>query len=599
MRIFGSFAVVVVALGVVSFSATSHAQVASGVPGDQIDDIPVTIGGVKELFTAVRDAGDANQWYYIPDKPRVSESQGADGKAEPDFTLVRYQMRDPQDPTKEVAGGVLVFSARLAVPADAHTQIVDAIAKKTNNKTFRLGPMPIKSSRVHMYAPDGKFVTSAAQGEGVGPAYSAQKMTFSVNLTQVGTQVLDAMSDSAGIPLYVDMTYRRLTPKMGFKIKVNWESLQKHYSNDKQFRAQASYYGLFGGSADVKASTIRDTLEKGGHIKVESVTGEQFKPEDVERVMQSFISRINQTILEMNKPPEKIEAAKSGLADAKGTFVSAQFGYAVKKQLNVSRLNETIDYTTRAIEEAQTVASGLIGIGSYAKEIKERHIVNIKPGQFSTAYFALPAVGDDLGINQISLEVNCRLDDQKKLPATAIWTKERGAWHWKGVPAQFIWFPLQSITGDDPEKIKKLKFESVYTIVTGGQSFVRRHTHEGFNGDIALIPAVAVANAITMDTSRLPWAVFDQQQGKIEEVDIVLKAGDRTFSQKIAPIRVDGKWVDAPIKKLLVERGATVIPTVQFRLTSGEKRPWKDNGNPISAGEEGNYDLRFFPSDVP
>src|SRR3989442_1667782 len=131
----------VVSLTIVSFSSVSIAQVASGVPGDQIDDIPVTIGKVKELFTAVRDAGEANQWYYIPDKPRVSESQGADGKAEPDFTLVRYQMRDPENPTKEVSGGVLVFSARLSVPPDAYQQIVEAIAKKTNNKNFRLGPM--------------------------------------------------------------------------------------------------------------------------------------------------------------------------------------------------------------------------------------------------------------------------------------------------------------------------------------------------------------------------------------------------------------------------------------------------------------------------
>jgi len=385
---------------------------------------------------------------------------------------------------------------------------------------------------------------------------------------------------------------------MGFKIKVNWQSLQKSYSEDKQFKAKASYYGLFGASASASASDIRNTLERGGHITVEAVTGEQFKQEDVDRMMQPLLARINQTILDFSKPPEKIEPAKAELAEAKGSFVSAQAGYAVKKQLDVTRLNDTIDYSTRQIEEAQTVASGVIGIGSYSKEIKERHIVNIKPGQFSVAYFALPAVGDDLGISQISLEVDCRLGDQNRIPATAIWTKETGSWRWKGAPAQFVWFALQALTKDDPEQIKKVRFEAIYHVTTGGQMFIRRQVHEGFNGDIALIPAQTVANVITIDASRLPWAVFDPQNGKVDEVNLVLKAGDRTFSENIAPIRVDGKWTDAPTRKMLVERGAIVVPTVQFRLTSGEKLPWKGNGKPVTAGEEGNYQIRFFESDL-
>ena len=87
----------------------AHAQ-ASLASEDIIDEVVVKIGDESHRFTVIRDAINKDQWYYAPDQPRLSERRMSNGNREPEFTLVRYQFRDPANPEALAEGGFMQFA---------------------------------------------------------------------------------------------------------------------------------------------------------------------------------------------------------------------------------------------------------------------------------------------------------------------------------------------------------------------------------------------------------------------------------------------------------------------------------------------------------
>src|SRR5262245_51694748 len=94
-----------------------HAQ-ASLAAEDILDEVPVTIGSVRESFTLIRDGRRPEQWYYVPDRPRLFERSLGSGPVEPDFTLLRYQFGDPGNAEKLLEGGLMQFALSLSLPAE-------------------------------------------------------------------------------------------------------------------------------------------------------------------------------------------------------------------------------------------------------------------------------------------------------------------------------------------------------------------------------------------------------------------------------------------------------------------------------------------------
>src|SRR5207253_9172288 len=90
---------------------------------DIIDEVAVKLGNLTERFTVIRDAIHQDQWYYAPDQPRLAEHVGANGQREPEFTLVRYQFKDPANPEALAEGGFLQFAITLALPPEALPQL--------------------------------------------------------------------------------------------------------------------------------------------------------------------------------------------------------------------------------------------------------------------------------------------------------------------------------------------------------------------------------------------------------------------------------------------------------------------------------------------
>ena len=263
----------------------------------RIDSIPVKIGGMEEAFTVIQDARDPRQWYYVPDRPRLFE-RTVGKKTEPDFTLIRYQYKNPNNPSDLLEGGLLQFAVSLAIPPKALKQLAKAIAQhersvsqtqstgpeslsteirskvfqkvsdaiskqsgdlETTNqhnklqqpmdvldeKEIRLSALPLNSAQVALYIPEqaeqdkqeATFLASAPLGGGIAPMFATQKMVFSVHLKRQGADLYDTLvNTNTGLPIVVTMKFSALTPPAGFKITVDWDRLYSYYSEHEQFR---------------------------------------------------------------------------------------------------------------------------------------------------------------------------------------------------------------------------------------------------------------------------------------------------------------------------------------------------------------------------
>jgi hypothetical protein len=127
-------------LGIGSRTCWGQASLASE---DTLSEQSVTIDGVPESFTLIRDAVAREQWYYVPNQVRLFERQFA-GVTEPEFSLLRYQFPDPANTGNFLEGGILQFAATLAVPPDGLSQLKQIISSQigVNADALRLSSLP-------------------------------------------------------------------------------------------------------------------------------------------------------------------------------------------------------------------------------------------------------------------------------------------------------------------------------------------------------------------------------------------------------------------------------------------------------------------------
>ena len=107
-------------IALLAFTGQVYSQ--ASLAGENILDT-IDIDGT--LYTCVRDALNEDQWYYIPNSPRLVEHK-VKGKMIPKFTLVRYQYKESG---QFIEGGVLQFEINMALPPNVVGKIKDSIAK--------------------------------------------------------------------------------------------------------------------------------------------------------------------------------------------------------------------------------------------------------------------------------------------------------------------------------------------------------------------------------------------------------------------------------------------------------------------------------------
>lgn len=582
--------------------APVHAQ-ASLAAEDILDEVPVTIGGVRESFTLIRDGRRPEQWYYVPDRPRLFERSLGSGPVEPDFTLLRFQFGDPANAEKLLEGGLMQFALSLSLPAEAIPQLKKAIAatKTVAPEKIRLAALPFEKASVHLYVPEsGELIASKPQGPGIAPTFATQKVAFSVPLTRVGSDVFDSLvNGNTGLAVAVEFDYKGLSPAAGFTITVDWDQAYRHYSSDKQFRAQAGVLGSVGLKASVDRSKVFNELTSRKIVQVDVIEGGAFTAEKAATYVDTILNRINTELTTALTPPAAVTPAKAN--DAKGAegFIenvkdqlSGAFGYSVamKDQREVKRGRERIQFTSRSIETRKTVAGGFVGIGRYPEDVRRRLVTIVPPGPWKSAFFMLPNVGDDqqLGIRQIDLQVRLKHRGTPHQTQAVRWTPDGG---WVGrdaKPRTILAFGLLDLRQIDP-KLEGVSFESV------GQITVRNDVLQvsqelPLDDEAALTTPLSLAKIVRVDGSSLDWKGIEDTSDLVA-VNVVLKSGDRSLTGRLRPRNVDGKW--APPEPLIwvTSRGGAVTADIRFIRADGAEVAWKQNGVDLAANQQASGDL--------
>ena len=551
---------------------------------DIAEDVAVDVRGVKETFTVIRDALERNQWYYIPNAPRLFERE-YQGKLEPEFSLVRYEFSDPDNPNSLLQGGLLQFAATLAVPPEALNQMKQAIVAKfpgTKLEEVRLSGMPLKSARVSLLSPiKGALLTSQPQGGGIGPATASQKMAFLLEMSANGTDVYEQLvRGNTGVPVHVEFIYLGLTPKAGFKVTVNWSQAYRHYSRDDKFRARASWFGLVSANTKVDITKIRNELENANAIKVEAIEGENFDMAKIDDYMQPILKRINDELLEQMKPPSYAEAAKAEVPGSGGFFGGVGYSVAIKNESKVKKGTEEFDFRVQSIVERATIADGFLGIGRYPKEIQDKLLTVAQPG-FKSAYLILPSVGDRLGIEEVTFEAAVDVSDAPTY--TAQWKPSSG-WMYNDHPGTVIPIGLTSLAATLKREPTELKLRTTTRIVTNQNQVIEvPQIIPAFNGRKATTPPTATVDVVQVDGSCLPWGALALPATlgpQLQAVDVQLRCGADKLSTTLRPKRENGRYSQPDLVNFLIPRlsNEAVTANIAYKFIGRDPIQWENNG---------------------
>ncbi len=570
---------------------------------DIIDEVPVKIGNITEKFTVLRDAIQRDQWYYVPDQPRLSERTMSNGDREPEFTLVRYQFKDPANPEQLAEGGFLQFAITLGLPPEAIPQLRAVIAKRmgsTNPDAIRLSALPFKTATANLYVPkSGLLVASEPVGPGIAPTFATQKMAYAIPLSKIGSDVYDTMvNGNTGLAAGIEFTYTGLTPPVGFTVTVDWDQAYTFYSKDEKIRAEIAVGSFFGGKANIDRNKLLETLKQNKVILIE----ETDNPENGAKYLELILNRINSELLAQMAPPPKVEEAKASeaslpqkIADKlKGSlFGSASYSVSIKDRKQVKSGKERVTFRSRHLQERKTVAAGFVGIGSYPEDVRKRLVTIVPPGPWKSAFFLLPNVGDaqEIGVSQVDLEIRLKKGDETRATQVAVWTPAKG---WSGIgatkePRSLVAFGLMDLYAQDP-KLENVKFETV-TQITIKNEVMKVTDVLPVDDQKAIVTPLSAVKVIRLDTSSLSWAGLSPDS-KLISATVKLRAGDRSFTALVKPRLLDAKLAPPATVNWIVPRTAgPVTGTITFRLADGTTVNWAKNGDNLASGQEDAGDL--------
>lgn len=563
LRIIASATWVAIFLIFNSPSAQAQASLAAENIIPQVDVKQGTVAGpITTHYTVVRDARNENQWYYVPTEPRLVEISKPNG-IEPEFSLLRYASRDPNNVLIFNGGGIVEFAVSLAAPDEVLPQLrtqIEALLKKNGKSTdgILIGALPFKSAEALIYSPAGELLGSTPLGTGIAPTFVTQKMVFSIPLTALGTDVYQALTTgNTGIPVAIRFKYNGLTPAVGFSVDVDWHQAYDYYSKNEEFRAQASYYGLFGASAAYSSQTIREKLEQAKAIKINVTEGEGFDITQIDKYLQPILKRINDEILQDFQPPPKIDPAVApATGGGGGWFASGSYSVAVKNVSIVKQSTETIDFNYSKVIERETVASGLIGISQYKPEVQKHLITVVDSTIWEESILPLPPVPSSVD----KLNMNIRLvsgvkgyDNQNYS-----WSKTVGWQDSKSKNIDRVGFSLLQIKGDlGDQGVKDATYNINYVVQANGDSLSYSDQFGVTENGGSIVSPKRFLDVVTIDPSGLVW---DQTKpSPVRRVVVSLKAGDQDYSYTFRPAMIDKSTIDPSPTSWVIKRPVGIL----------------------------------------
>jgi hypothetical protein len=555
-------------------AATRSAFALPSLSGTDRLDIPVTFGALSLSYTVIRDADDQQQWYYVPDQPRFEE-QHYNGTTAPQFSLVRYQVPDSQDPSKFTDHGLLQFAVTLAAPATALTQMTSYLTTHGHSNAT-LSALPIDSAEATLYTPSGDLIVSRAAGEGIAPVFASQAVVFSLPLTDIGAAVYDAIiNGTSGIPVAVTFSFQGETPPGGFVITVHQRQLYHHYSHDTQFAARASYYGLFGASVNVHSQSFYDDLTNNNDITVSVEQGSSDNAAEIDKYLEPVLNYVNSNLLQGFPAPTKITPAQASSPDASGFFGGVGLGVATKT-VDENTLNDfTYRYSTRHVQVKKTIAAALLGLHAYPEAVRKQLVTVVDASQPTSAIFSPPLIGDE-GSFIRGITATVQLFDNGTFAQQQIfrWAPNTGWTDIHGAKRSSMGFGLLKAATTYSQTDRENTYFNVATLVkTAGvgpsvQFDVKRMP--AFLGEAALGYVTDALDVVEVTSNGLSW----YPQGQLDTITVVLTNTDGSQVMRILqPVTTGNTQVAPSPLDFLVRRpqqgGSSPQLVVTFNLHDG------------------------------
>lgn len=560
-------------------------------------DFTITVDGHKEHVTCIQDAIKPNQWFYVPSKIRLDTMMDATTRKDvPVFTLVKYQAKDPEDPEKLHEGGVIQCAVNLALPAGGLDQLKEELAKHAGKKPAEilLSPLSMVDANLTVYGPGGEKMGEAPQAPDIAPAFANQSIPIQINLNKLGADFSDALVKAGGgIPLNIVFSFNGLTPKAGFKVTMDYDQTFKHLSTDS--KARVSWNSWFcSGSAKADVSTVRENLVTNKCLTIESISGEHFTDEQIDKYMLPIIEKLQQEMFEMQEP-EKIDPAKAAEPDSGGRgIVKVGLSFALKSVEKVKKGKTVISMNRQQIMKRQTAVGGVVTLANWPKDVQDKCIVTMPAGNWASAWYNLPDVGDagNIGITEVAITVKV-LDPAgkpvSKCPAQmAKWTAKDGCWKDAKKNERFsLLFPMAGVLDAYKGKESELTYEQKIDVtqVVGGQTkkFTFKSTDQMFDGEAAV--STPMANIETVNLSgayvtfygetfpsdeNIPEA-FRSKASDLTNVNVSLKAKkpSKSYTGTITPKTLDFY--------VLVEKASgDEEPEIEAKVTFNSKKNKKE-----------------------
>lgn len=583
------------------------AQVSLG-SGEQTD-VVVKVDGKDETYTVLRDYARRDQFYFVPNKPRLATRNVRNDKR-PVFHLLKYQTKNPET-NDLVQGGILQFAVKLAPGGNTVDLIREKIATyySMNKDTVKVSPLPFKSAEVTIYDQKGELLTTSFQKPGIAPAFANAEIPFQVQLTDLSADVYDALTrGGGGIPIYITYTFDQISAPTGFKVTVDWDQTYNHFSKDERTKSaytRWNYYRTWWGGwyatgttgqRETQEQTLSEVLLENKSIKQESVAGKNFTQEEITRYMDPVIERVTKELVEKITPPEQISPA-AAKEPGNASLWGGSSTYAMKNINKVKRGKEVIEFTRREIFETKSTYGSVLGIGEYSDKVKDELITIMPPGNWNYAFFPVPAVGDSeaLAIKKIDLQVIPRFYDKNRklvqIPGTTAelvtWKPEYGYFvDRKNNEISNILFPMQAITNHLEKNnipLASCTYEVVTTVTQGSNIMKFTSLEEFLMGGIPVSTPMARIEGVEVDCEPLTFG-----SDGLYMVSIEVKP---TFPNKVYRTTIkENTDIKCPV--FLVEKEDEgkknkITTNIQFVLKGGKKVPWKNNGRNIQDSDLG------------
>ncbi len=209
---------------------------------------PLTIRG----YTIFRDDVSQFQFYVLPEKPRVV-TENRNGAIVPVFSLIVYRqdedrVRNP-DPSKDVGGGIMTFTAELSVPDEEMRRLEREVRAKVfpeldpdePGTQVTLSYVPFLEGKVRIAlagetaetGPDNEFVRSEV-GTGKVSGIGKNRKAVMVKLSQAGAALFSQLDRLPTLPINIeyDLSYEHRLKGVTMRV---WSNATSSYTLTKTF----------------------------------------------------------------------------------------------------------------------------------------------------------------------------------------------------------------------------------------------------------------------------------------------------------------------------------------------------------------------------